>query len=89
MPHLDENLGLTLPSQQSPLGITVGASVFDYVAPAQGLVILTGGTVTVISIGRNGVFTTTGLIVGVFPVSRKDTVRVTYSVIPTMTFIRA
>lgn len=88
MPHTDENLGLQLASQQSPVAITVGASVFDYVAPADGIVILTGGTVSVISIGRNTVFTTTGLIVGVFPVSRKDTVRVTYTVLPTMTFIR-
>lgn len=89
MTHTAEILGLQQPSQNSALAITVGASVFDYVAPGNGIVILTGGTVSAISIGRNAVFTATGLIVGIFPVSRKDTVRVTYTALPTMTFIKS
>lgn len=88
MTHTGEALGLQLPSQNAPLGITVGASVFDYVAPATGYVVLTGGTVSAISFGRGGVFTALGVIVGIFPVSRKDTIRVTYTVVPTMTFIK-
>jgi predicted Rossmann-fold nucleotide-binding protein len=86
--HTDEALGLTQGSQAAPTPITVGASPFSSKAPADGVVIVTGGTVSVIEIGRGGVFTTTGLTVGIVPVSRGDTVRVTYAVLPTMTFIR-
>lgn len=88
MPHTDETLGLLLPSFNAPVAITVGASAFSYVAPDAGYVIVTGGTVSVIAYGRGGVFTTTGLITGIIPVSKGDTVRVTYAVLPTMTFIK-
>lgn len=88
MPHPEETLGLLLPSFNAPAAITVGASVFSYKAPDAGIVIVTGGTVSVIEYGRGGVFTTTGLTTGVVPVSKGDTVRVTYAVLPTMTFIK-
>lgn len=88
MPHTDETLGLTQPSQDAVAAITVGASVFSYKAPNAGVVIITGGTVSLIEYGRNGTFTTTGITVGLVPVSKADTVRVTYSVLPTMSFIR-
>lgn len=88
MSHSDEALGLSQPSQNAPAAITVGASVFSHKAAGDGVVITTGGTVSLIELGRGGVFTTTGIIVGIVPVSKGDTVRVTYSVIPTMTFVK-
>lgn len=86
--HADEALGLQLPSFNAPASITVGASVFSYKAAASGNVIVTGGTVTLIEYGRGGVFTTCGITAGIVPVSAGDTVRVTYAVLPTMTFIK-
>ena len=67
--------------------ITVGASPFSYVLPFNGQVAVTAGTVSLVSIIRQGTTVATGLIVGVFPVSRGDTVQVTYSAAPTMTFL--
>jgi hypothetical protein len=67
--------------------ITPTGSVFTYTAPYAGSVVVTGGTVSAISIARQGTSVSTGLTVGVFPVSRYDQVKVTYSGTPTMSFI--
>lgn len=88
MSHTDEALGLSQGSQSAPAAITVAASPFSAKVDGDGHVLVTGGTVSLIEIGRGGVFTTTGITVGIVPVSRGDTVRVTYTVLPTMTFIR-
>lgn len=87
MPHPEETLGLTLPSLRAPAAITPGASPYSYTASAAGTVIVAAGTVTIVEIGRGGVFTVTGLIAALVPVSLGDVVRVTYAVAPTMTFI--
>lgn len=70
------------------VSITVTASPFSYVATTTGTVFVRGGTVSLIELGRNGVFTNIGVIAGPVPVSEGDAVRVTYTVLPTMTFVR-
>lgn len=68
--------------------VVAGTSPFNYVAPTGGTAIVQGGTVSVIKISRDGVtFFTTGVTAGVFPVSQGDTLQVTYSVVPTITFL--
>lgn len=67
--------------------LTVGASPFTYTAPFAGTVAVTGGTVSAIAIIRQGATVATGLVTGLIPASRGDQVRVTYSALPTMTFI--
>lgn len=87
MPHHDEILSLM--TETAPLAsVTVGASPFTYVAQDSGRLIVQGGTVSLIEAGRKGTFVTTGLTAGVVPVSRGDSVRVTYSVLPTLTFFK-
>jgi hypothetical protein len=81
----------TLPDQ-APLAqpvavITPGASPYAYKAPAAGTLAIVGGTVSAIAVSRQGTSVATGLTAGLFPVSRYDTVTVTYSSVPTMTFI--
>ena len=72
----------------APIAIVPGVSPFSYVAPLGGTVILTGGTVSKIEVSRDGVkFYSTGQTSGMFPLSMGDTLRVTYSVVPTMTFV--
>lgn len=83
--HAGELLCL-LSSAPPQVAITVGASPFTYTAPNPGRVVIQGGTVSLIELGRNGAFVTTGIIVGVIPVSRDDQIRVTYTVLPTLTF---
>lgn len=81
-------LGLIAPSGVNAAAITVGASPFSYTATSSGVVLIAGGTVSAIALGRNGVFTGIGVTAGPVPVSEGDAVRVTYAVAPTMTFVR-
>ena len=75
------------PAAQPVVAITPGASPFTYTAPFSGQVAVTGGTVSVISLIRQGTTVATGLTVGLFPVSRLDQVQITYAVAPTMTLL--
>jgi len=81
-------LGLAAPSGADPAVIAVGVSPFSYDVANFGTVFVAGGTVSAIELGRNGVFTNTGTIAGPIPVSEGDVVRVTYTVLPTMTLVR-
>lgn len=80
--------GSLLNSNAAPEVIAVTASPFSYTAANDGLVIVTGGTVSLVEYGRGGVFTNIGTIAGAVPVSQGDVVRVTYTVAPTITFVR-
>lgn len=74
-----------VPRAQPAVAVTVGASPFVYVPPANGYVIVNGGTVAGISFSRDGVtFFNCGQLAGAFPVARGDSFRVTYSVAPTV-----
>lgn len=66
--------------------LTVLASPFVYTAYTIGNVIVQGGTVSSIVLTRDGVSVTCGE--GVFiPVAANDTLTITYSVLPSITFI--
>jgi hypothetical protein len=72
----------------APIGIVPGVSPFSYVASIGGSVIVSGGTISKVEVSRDGMtFYVTGQTSGMFPVSQGDTLRTTYSVVPTMTFI--
>ena len=66
--------------------ITVGVSPYAYTAQSNGHVVVTGGTVSAISLTRVSAHAT-GFTAGFIPVGNKDVVTVTYTVAPTMTFI--
>lgn len=73
---------------RSPASQTAGASPFVYTAPANGIVIVSGGTVSLVQYGRQGTLTALGLTSGTFPIVQGDTVTVTWVVTaPTITFI--
>lgn len=66
----------------------VGASPYSYSNPvADGLLVVTGGTVSLIEYGRNGAFTPLGITAGLVPVKSGDVVRITHTVAPTVAFI--
>jgi len=71
--------------------ITVGNSPFTYTAAMAGQVIVNGGTVSAIALSRDGgtTFLTLGVTQGMFLLKPQDELRVTYSVVPTMTFVPA
>jgi len=66
--------------------VAVGASPFSYVAARRGFVILVGGTVSAISFIRTAP-TATGLTAGIFPLAAGDTLKVTHTGAPAMTFV--
>lgn len=66
--------------------ITVGASPFTYTAPFNGSVLVKGGTVSIVSLIRQGASTVTGLVTGFIPVSRSDQVQITYTAAPTAVY---
>lgn len=74
----------TPPGAEVP--ITVGVSPFTYTASQGGFVILTGGTVSAVHFFRTASYTT-GQTSGLFPLSNGDQLIVSYSGLPTMTFI--
>jgi len=67
--------------------ITPSVSPYTYTATSSGFVIINGGTVSLIEFARNASFIAVGLLAGMFPVGIGDQLRVTYAVVPTMTFI--
>ncbi|HET9087124.1 MAG TPA: hypothetical protein VFN53_06365 [Acidobacteriaceae bacterium] len=66
--------------------VTVGASPSAYVAPSGGQVFIAGGTVTSVTLTRNGV-TLTVADSGFIPVGIGDVVSITYTAAPTVTFL--
>lgn len=68
--------------------ITVGASPFNYTGVGDGLLVVSGGSVSLITYSRNGSAIALGLISGTIPILKGDVVAVTWLVsAPTMTFI--
>jgi len=67
--------------------VAVGASPFSYTANANGVLIVSGGMVSAIAVTRGRVTVSAGVIAGAIPVSTGDLIKVTYSVLPTMTFL--
>lgn len=86
MPHIGEKSEI-ISQRGAAQNVTPTGSAFSYGAPSNGIIILSGGTVSSIEYGRGASFYTIGLVTGSFYVSRGDTIRVTYVVAPTMTFL--
>lgn len=72
------------PNQE--VGVTVGVSPATYQATANGTLLVKGGTVSAISLTRLNTYVL-GITSGLVPMSIGDSVTVTYSVLPTLTWI--
>ena len=70
-----------------PAAVSLGGSPATWTAAKPGTLIVSGGTVSLVEIGRSASFVVAGLIGGMIPVSAGDQVRVTYLVAPTVTFL--
>ena len=78
---------LTYGSQAAGSVLTAPASGVAYICPQKGLVAISIGTVTAITITRATVVYATGVLAGVFHCSQNDGITVTYTVAPTEVFI--
>lgn len=68
----------------SAIAITVGASPFAYTVREPGLLAITGGTVTGVTLTRGSVVVTLDATNNLIPVCINDIVTVTYAVLPTL-----
>jgi hypothetical protein len=75
------------PRAQPVAAIAPTGSPFSYTAPFDATIAITGGTVSAIAVIRQGTSVATGITTGLIPLSKFDTVQVTYSGVPTMTFL--
>lgn len=67
--------------------VTLGSSPASFVAPNAGVLYLSGGTVTAISMVRGGVSVALGLLSGAVRLRRSDAASVTYLVSPTAVWV--
>lgn len=74
-------------AQLAPVAVAPTASPFLYDTDVGGTLVVDGGTVSEISIIRSSQNIPTGVIAGAIPVMRGDTIAVTYTGVPTMTFL--
>ena len=75
------------PAAQPLSIIAVGGSPYTFTAPFNGNMVVTGGTVSAVAIVRQGTSVSTGLIAGIFPLSRSDKLTITHTGAPTATFL--
>lgn len=78
-----------VPQAAPSAALTVSASPYTYTALSAGQLSVTGGTVSLIQILRQGVTVATGLTAGLIPLARTDQVKITYSAVPTAVFLPA
>jgi hypothetical protein len=67
--------------------VTVGVSPYTYLAERDGVLIVQGGTVSAISYVRNSSSINVGVVAGAIPLLMADAVTITYTVLPTVTFL--
>ena len=67
--------------------VTVGASPFTFKASQKGALVISGGGLRRVEITRDGTtFYSTGAFRGMFPLSTNDSMRVTFTAVPVLTF---
>ena len=88
MPHSGELWAMMNQTPAAPLTVSPTGSPMTWTAPSAGALAVAGGTVSLIEVGRAGMFVLAGLISGMVPVSAGDSVRLTYVVAPTMKFLQ-
>lgn len=81
---------LNLNSTSAPVAITPTGSPFTFANPTAGpiVVLVSGGTVTAINLVVDGVDYLVGLVAGSVVVRAGASIKVTYAVAPTMTYVR-
>lgn len=67
--------------------VTMTGSPFSYDAATRGTLVVTGGTVSAIQLNRQGETYSFGVTSGLVPVGAEDTILITYTVAPTVTFL--
>lgn len=88
-PHIGEKAqSITMPPlSMAAMTVTVGASPFTFTAPRNGLLFLSGGTLSAIQYSRGASLNVLGASTNQIYVMAGDQVRVTYLLAPAITFL--
>ena len=89
MPHIGEKAQILteIPLSMAAQAVAVTASPFTYTATRNGMLFVTGGTLSTIQYGRGGQLYVLGLGMSPIPLIPGDQVRLTYLTAPTLTFL--
>ena len=86
MPHIGEKVDYTS-ARGAARTVTPSGTGYVFTAPSNGIIFISGGTVSLVEYGRGDIFFGTGLTFGSIPMSAGDKIRLTYLVAPTITFL--
>lgn len=86
MPHLGEKVDY-VPGRGSPRAVTPSGTGYVFTAPSNGLIAISGGTVSLVEYGRGDTFFVSGLVPGPFFMAAGDKIRLTYVLAPAITFL--
>lgn len=86
MPHPGERHEFPT-ARGMPRTITPTGSGFVFVAPADGLLVIFGGTISLLEYGRGNTYFNSGFTTGPVYIAQGDKVRFTYLLAPTVTFL--
>jgi hypothetical protein len=89
MPHIGEKaqIATAQPLSMAAQAVAVTGSPFTYMATRNGMLFVTGGTLSTIQYGRGGQLYALGLGSNPIQLIPGDTVRLTYLTAPTLTFL--
>lgn len=75
-------------SSRNAVTTTAGTSPYTYTAPCDGVIIVTGASISNIQYSRGSTSTTMGVAAGAFPVRGGDGIKISWLITaPTITFI--
>lgn len=86
MPHLGEKIDYPLGRGGSRVVIPSGTG-YVFTAPSNGLIAISGGTVSLVEYGRGDTFFDAGIASGPISMASGDKIRLTYVLAPAITFL--
>lgn len=86
MPHLGEKIDYPL-GRGGSRSVTPSGTGYVFTAPSNGIIFISGGTVSLVEYGRGSTFFVAGIASGPISMASGDKIRFTYLVAPTITFL--
>jgi len=86
MPHLGEKVDYAT-GRGSSRSVTPSGTGYVFTASSNGIIFISGGTVSLVEYGRGSTFFVAGIASGPISIAAGDKIRFTYLVAPTITFL--
>ena len=86
MPHLGEKIDYPLGRGGSRV-VTPSGTGYVFTAPSNGIIFISGGTVSLVEYGRGSTFFDAGIASGPISMASGDKIRLTYVLAPAITFL--